>query len=102
MNPEGPNHLPYWDQLTLEQKAPYLQDARVFLGEDLFREGQPEVVPEEFEDAVRKAAEETYAVIREQKLTLIQPIDGSRAVAPFAELMKGAAGPRAPGQRVSL
>ena len=102
MSPPGHNHVPCWDQLTSEQKAPYLQDARECLGQDVFREGQPEVGTAEFEDAVRQAAEETYAVIREQKLALLQPAHGHQARTPFADLAQPTAGLRPPGQRLSL
>jgi hypothetical protein len=57
---------PPWDRLSPDQKAPYLRDARECLQSDVYREQHSDVAPEEFEDAVRQAAEETYAEICEE------------------------------------
>ena len=81
---------PPWDRLPPANQAPYLCEAREFVQADVYREDQRDVTPEEFEDAVRQAAEEMYAEARERRA-------GERArQAPRA----GAS--RDSGQRISL
>jgi hypothetical protein len=93
MNRAVPDRVPLWDQLTGEQKAPYLHDARTYLSQDVGSEEQPTMTPEEFEYAVQKAAEETYSVVREAKLALVQPVAAHERSVTEA---------RGPGQRISL
>jgi len=56
-----------WDQLPPAEQAPYLHEAREFVQSDVYRDGQPDVTPEEFEDAVRQAAAEMYAEACERR-----------------------------------
>ena len=58
---------PPWDRLTPAEQAPYLREAREYVQADVYREDQPDVTPDEFEDAVRQAAEEMYAEARERR-----------------------------------
>jgi len=58
---------PPWDHLPPAEQAPYLREAREYVEIDVYRDGQPDVTPEEFEDAVRQAAAEMYAEARERK-----------------------------------
>lgn len=60
---EHPAHRlkdPPWDRLPAPEQASYLHVARGYVRTDLCREGQPDVTPEEFEDAVQQAAREMY------------------------------------------
>jgi RNase P/RNase MRP subunit POP5 len=57
---------PPWDRLPPAEQAPYLREAREYVQMDVYRDGQPDVTPEEFEDAVRQAAAEMYAEARER------------------------------------
>ena len=58
---------PPWHRLSPAEQAPYLREAREYVQADVYREGQPDVTPEEFEDAVRQAAAEMYAEARERR-----------------------------------
>jgi hypothetical protein len=58
---------PPWDRLTPAEQAPYLREAREYVQADVYREDQPDVTPEEFEDAVRQAAAEMHAEGRERR-----------------------------------
>jgi len=58
---------PPWDRLPPAGQAPYLREARDYVQADVYRDGQPDVTPEEFEDAVRQAAAEMYAEACERK-----------------------------------
>ena len=58
---------PPWDRLPPAEQAPYLREARDYVQADVYRDDQPDVTPEEFEDAVRQAAAEMYAEARERK-----------------------------------
>ena len=58
---------PPWDRLPPAGQAPYLREAREYVQMDVYRDSQPDVTPEEFEDAVRQAAAEMYAEACERK-----------------------------------
>ena len=58
---------PPWDRLPPSGQAPYLREAREYVQMDVYRDSDPDVTPEEFEDAVRQSAEEMYAEACERK-----------------------------------
>ena len=58
---------PPWSGLSSTDKAPYLREAREYVQADVYRDGQPDVTPEEFEDAIRQAAAEMYAEARDRR-----------------------------------
>ena len=58
---------PPWDRLPPAVQAPYLREARECVQVDVYRDSQPDVTPEEFEDAVRQSAAEMYAEACERK-----------------------------------
>jgi RNase P/RNase MRP subunit POP5 len=83
---------PPWDRLPPAEQAPYLREAREYVQADVYRDGQPDVAPEEFEDAVRQSAAEMYAEACQRKAAMSeQAMDFPRA-----------ASPRDSGQRMSL
>ncbi len=60
MKPLALSHRGRFEELSAEVQAVYLAAAREMLAADLSRVPDPEVTPEEFSEAVRKAAVETY------------------------------------------
>lgn len=66
-NPAQKQKAMPWDRLSAGEQAPYLREAREYVASDVHRPDQLDVSPDEFDEAVRQAAEEIYAEACERR-----------------------------------